>query len=210
MNFDIISSNSKGNCVILENRVAIDCGVPFKLLRNVAKFLQLVLLTHKHADHFNAATVRKLASERPALRWGVPKWLVERVVDCGVDSRVIDVMQMDRQVKWGEIRAMPFELFHDVPNCGYRIEINGKTAVYATDTSGIDHIDAKGYDLYLIEANYDVGELAERVKQKETDGEYVYESRVVKNHLSKQATDEWIFANATKKSRFVYLHEHED
>lgn len=70
MTYNIISTGSKGNAVVINGRILIDCGVPFKALEPVKKDLRLVLLTHIHSDHFNPRTARALSKERPALRWG--------------------------------------------------------------------------------------------------------------------------------------------
>ena len=53
MTYNIISTGSKGNAVVINGRILIDCGVPFKALEPVKKDLRLALLTHIHSDHFN-------------------------------------------------------------------------------------------------------------------------------------------------------------
>ena len=90
VNFNIISTGSQGNAVIIENSILIDCGVPFKLLEKHIKPLKLVLLTHIHSDHFNKTTIRRLAQERPTLRFACGEWLVPALVECGVPKRNID------------------------------------------------------------------------------------------------------------------------
>lgn len=48
MNYEIVSTGSNGNCVIINESIAIDIGVPFKRISPYAKNLKLVLLTHVH------------------------------------------------------------------------------------------------------------------------------------------------------------------
>lgn len=48
MNCEIISTGSKGNAVILNGSILIDCGVSSRKLEPYAKKLKLVLLTHVH------------------------------------------------------------------------------------------------------------------------------------------------------------------
>ena len=48
MNYNIIATGSSGNCIIIENSIAIDMGVSFKAIKEYYKNLQLVLLTHAH------------------------------------------------------------------------------------------------------------------------------------------------------------------
>ena len=72
----------------------------------------------------------------------------------------------------------------------------------------MQRIKAKNYDLYLIEANYTEQELLERIRSKEAAGEYVYEYRVQKVHLSKEKCDEWLLENIGENSEAVYIHQH--
>ena len=57
-------------------------------------------------------------------------------------------------------------LIHDVPNCGWHIDDYSSEMFYATDTSTLDHITAKDYDLYLIEANHTRSEIEARIADK--------------------------------------------
>lgn len=43
---DVISTGSKGNAVLLNYWLLVDCGVPFKALAGAYPALRLVLLTH--------------------------------------------------------------------------------------------------------------------------------------------------------------------
>lgn len=74
--YQVVSSGSKGNCVIYHNSIAVDMGIPYKTIATYKNSLQVVLLTHVHGDHLNVSTIKKLAFERPTLRFacgGVPK-----------------------------------------------------------------------------------------------------------------------------------------
>ena len=94
MNYKIISSCSTGNAVIIKDIILIDCGVTFKRLEKYYKKLKIVLLTHIHGDHFKKATIKKLAQERPSLRFACCEWLLKPLLECGVDRRNIDVLQI--------------------------------------------------------------------------------------------------------------------
>lgn len=210
---NVISTGSKGNAVTLDGFILLDCGVPYKLIEPYARRLRLVLLTHIHGDHFNPATIRRLHKERPTLRFGCCEWLVRPLLDAGISAKCIDVYTPDMVYSYGiSTNISPFYLAHDVENCGYRIEYaNEEKAIYATDTGTLDGIIAKGYDLYMIEANHTEAELAERIQRKTEAGEFVYEYRAAAGHLSKEKADAWLAENATPgKSRVVYLHKHED
>lgn len=65
IDYNIIATGSKGNAVVIDQKILIDCGVSFKALSKVYRALKLVLLTHIHSDHFQPTTLRLLAENRP-------------------------------------------------------------------------------------------------------------------------------------------------
>lgn len=212
MTYNVISTGSKGNAVVINDKILIDCGVPFKLLEPYAKRLSLVLLTHAHGDHFKPRTVQALHRRRPTLRFGCCEWMALPLLDAGVDKRVIDVY--DTTIKaflmyGGDLSIRPEPLTHDVPNCGYHIIANRERLFYATDTGTLEGIEAKEYDLYLIEANHTREELERRLRVKEAAGEYAYERRAAANHLSREQAEDWLYQNMGPKSQYAFLHQHE-
>lgn len=98
--YNIISTGSKGNAVVVDDRVLIDCGVPFKSIQPHLKYLQLVLLTHIHSDHFRHSTIRRMARERPMLRFGCCPWMVAPLVDAGVSKSNIDLMTFGVMIRY--------------------------------------------------------------------------------------------------------------
>ena len=206
MNYKVISTGSQGNAVVINDVILIDCNI---YLKDVYRGLKIVLLTHIHSDHFNKTTIKKLAFERPTLRFACCEWLVNDLVDCGVENKNIDVLKIGKKHDYKLFIIAPVKLYHNVPNCGYRVFINNKKMIYATDTNTLDGIEARGYDLYMLEANYTDEEIEERIKQKEEAGEYTYEYSVKQNHLSKAKCDEFILNNLTD-GEYVYLHEHKE
>lgn len=208
MNYNIISTGSQGNAIVLNEIILLDCGVPFKNLKDVYKDLKIVLLTHIHGDHFNKTTIRKLSQERPTLRFACCSWLLSELLQCGVSIHNIDVLEIGRIYDYKAFKVSPVKLYHDVDNNGWRVFRNAKKAIYMTDTVTLEGITAKNYDLYLVEANYITEELEERIMSKEAAGEYVYEYRVKNVHLSKEKADEWLLENIGENSEAVYIHQH--
>lgn len=213
----VISTGSKGNAVLLNDEILIDCGVPFRELEPYCKGLKLILLTHIHGDHFNPETIKRLHFLRPALRWCVPPWLAEPMGRIGVDRRVIDEGMAGHVLFYSCSLSCPAYVTydpipHDVPNCAWHIEFaNGERVFYATDCASLDGVSALAYDLYLIEANYGEEEIQERMKRKLEAGEFSYESRAIESHLSREQAHAWIAQNAAiGKSHVLYLHQHQD
>ena len=93
IDYQILSTGSSGNAVIINKAVLIDCGVPFRTVEPFIRDLRLVLLTHIHGDHFKTSTLKKIAVERPLVRFGTPAWLVTPLSQAGVPIRQIDLLQ---------------------------------------------------------------------------------------------------------------------
>lgn len=205
--YKIIGTGSKGNAVIINN-ILVDCGVPYKELEPYMQQIKLVLLTHTHGDHFKQSTVKRLATERPSLRFAGGEWMVPLLVESGVSMRNIDILTCDKMYDYTLVSLVPVKLNHDVPNCGYKLLFGTEKVFYATDTNDLNGIEAKEYDLYFVEANYEDEEIHQRIKEKEMNGEYAYEKKVLQNHLSKKKSEEWIYSNAGMNSQFIYIHQH--
>ena len=211
MKYNIISTGSIGNAVVINNNILIDCGVSFAKLKDFYKSFQLVLLTHIHTDHFNKTTIKKLAEERPTLRFGCCEWLVDDLIKCGVNKKKIDVYEIGKKYNYNNNMSIsPVLLYHNVPQCGYRVFIGNEKLIYCTDTNSVEGISAKNYNYYLIEANYKEEEIKERIKAKEVLGQYCYEKDVILNHLSKEKCDKFLYDNMGNNSKYEYMHIHID
>ena len=212
IDYHIIATGSDGNAVLINDEILIDCGVPFKALMPYYKDLKLVLLTHKHSDHFNRTTIRRLADTRPTLRFACANFMAEQIFQCGVDVRNIDIIQhRDFFYQYAEnLFVAFFPLYHDVPNVGWKLIIGNEKMIYATDTSSMENVKAENYDLYLIEANYDKEEIEQRITEKQLNDEFAYEIRAMRNHLSKQQAIDWLYSNMGINSKYCFLHQHHD
>lgn len=211
LKYNILATGSKGNAVIINDYILIDCGVPFRAIEPYYSKFKIVLLTHIHSDHFCQSTIKKLARERPTLRFACGRWLLQPLLECGVAKHNIDVLEFDTMYGYGLFNLIPVYLKHNVPNCGYKIHFaeDGKL-FYATDCNNLNGITAKGYDLYMVEANYVDEEIQEKIRQKRADGAFAYEQQVIKNHLSKDKCDDWLYKNMNSRSQYNYLHCHYD
>jgi hypothetical protein len=125
-----------------------------------------------------------------------------------VNPKQIDVLECDKWYSYGPVNLSPVKLFHDVPNCGYRFDFDGYKMFYATDTGHLDGIEAKEYDLYMIEANHTKADIEERAKAKIERGKFAYEIRAAENHLSEEQALDFIGMNAGPNSEYIFLHQH--
>lgn len=214
---NILATGSTGNAVQLNKNILLDCGVPFKKLSPIANQIKLVLLTHEHGDHFKRSTIKRLAAEHPLLRFGCCEWLIPLLINCGVSPRQIDRYVPGDEFIYGShshkkaLVISPVTLFHDVPNCGYKIILpTGEKILYAVDTGNLDGITAPDFDLYLIEANYEEREIQDRMNQKLENNEFSYEARALNTHLSVEQAQQFLSENAGINSKFAFLHQHKE
>ena len=201
--YNVIATGSKGNAVIYGNAILVDCGVPFSKIKPFLSGLKLVLLTHEHNDHFNLSTLKKMAFERPMLRFGCGQFLAEKLTEI----QNVDVYDYGKIYDYGQFKISPITLYHDVKNFGYRIFIDGKKIFHATDTAYLQGITAKNYDLYAIEANYDDDIIWQHIAEKESRGEFAHQRRAINSHLSIQQAQNFILNNAGENYEFLQLHQ---
>lgn len=201
--YNVLSSSSKGNCVVYLDSIAVDMGISYQMIKPYEKALQIVLLTHIHGDHFNLSTIKKLAFERPALRFACGAFLKEHLT--GI--RNVDVLESGKVYNYGSFKISPLTLFHDVPNFGYRIFQNETKIIHCTDTAHLEGITAKNYSLYAIELNHDIESLEKRIEYKKAKGEFCYEIGAANSHLSDKQAKDFIFKNRGEHSQVLRLHE---
>lgn len=205
MTYKIINSGSDGNCVIISDILAIDMGVSWKKLTPYVDNIEMVLLTHQHADHFKKQTIQKLAKKRPMLRFGCCEWLLEPLLELGIDRNRIDVFEIGKKYDYSKFEIVPIKLYHDVQQCGYRVFMDNEKLIYCTDTNTLEGIKAIDYDYYLIEGNY---ENEEELRSRSNNEVYI--RRVLDTHLSKEYATNWLLENMGLKSVYEFMHEHKE
>lgn len=204
MEVNVISSGSKGNAV-LYGSVLVDCGVSFSKLKPYIQQIQLVLLTHAHSDHLNVRTLQMLQDARSAVRIGTPEYLLSEL--SGLNN--IDVYHIGQLYDYGCFQVSPVKLYHDVPQIGYRIFIEGKKILHCTDTATLEGITARGYDLYAIEHNYDEEKAQRAIEEARAKGRFCHAAGSIHTHLSWQQAREFIEANRKEDSQILELHKSE-
>ena len=203
MIYKVIASGSDGNAVLYHNSILVDCGIPFSLVKPYLYNIQIVLLTHEHGDHFNLNTIQALVQNRPTLRIGCCAWLADKLT--GIKN--LDVYSIGTEYDYGIFSITPIKLYHDIPNCGYRIIKSGYKILHATDTAHLKGISAKDYDLYAIEHNYNEETVYNTISRKIANKEYSYEENAIKSHLSEQQARDFIFNNKGTNYEVLRLHE---
>lgn len=206
MNYNILNTGSDGNCIIINDIVALDIGIPLKKIEPYLNKLKLVFISHRHSDHLNLSTVRKLHKLRPTIRFCVGEFLYQELIRSGINKNNIDIIKHNQVYDYGMLKVSPFILIHDVFNYGLRLSMNGKKLLYATDTAKINHINAYYYDCYLLEANYDETKLEQNIIQDKENGRFSYGERVKLTHLSIQQSSDFLLKNMGYNSKYEFIH----
>lgn len=204
MNYKVIGSSSAGNAIIYFNEILVDVGLSYVTLAPHLKSIKIVLLTHQHGDHFQLNIINQIVRERPDIIWVTPHYLLPKLDLLAMKN--IFPIERGKKYRIGKYKIETFELFHDVANIGYKIISNGYKIIHATDTSKIDHVEAKDFDLYAIEHNYDEEDINQRIQTKVNAGIFAYEIRTLDSHLSFQKAQDWINKQKKASSEIIRLH----
>lgn len=223
MSFDIniISTGSKGNSLIIDNKIMIDAGLSYKHIGQYLETVDKILITHRHGDHINIPAIRKLHKLKP--------WKLQKAIHCNRD--VADKIEQSHNTKFdfivpnsqiidddshiiyesnGDIYEIDtFKCIHDVENQGFVITKNYTTTLlFATDTSTIDFApDNIKYDYIILEGNYDEDRLNDVMENGSNDEAF----RAMRNlrHLSIQQFNDFINKNSHSDTFVKQLHESE-
>lgn len=210
MTYKIIESGSSGNAVIYHEAILVDVGVSYKKLVPYIKDIQLVLMTHIHSDHFNKTTIKRIAKERPGIRFACGAFLEKELTELGV--RNIDVLEFGKVYEYGDYKVSPISLYHfnsdmtDCPNYGWRIFKDDYKIIHMTDTLTYQGISASDYDLYALEANYDEDIIDDIIQEQQRKGYFAHGIRSKHSHASLQQANEFFINNKKEDSKLIYLH----
>ena len=201
--YKILSSGSHGNAVIYHNSILLDIGVPYSLIKPYVMDIQIVLLTHEHLDHFNTATIKRLAFERPTLRFACGEWMSEHLK--GIKN--IDILELNKWYDYGEFKLSTIKLYHDVENVGYRIFKGEYKIIHCTDSCHLSGITAPNYTHYFLEHNYSEETIHQQIAEIEARNGFAYQKGSTNTHLSSEQAQQFFFENKGENSEVIRLHE---
>lgn len=211
MKYNIIGSSSKGNCIIVENMLMLDCGVSYSKIKEYLPKIKLIFISHTHKDHINPTAVKKIAYNFPKIKFLTGSCqVVNKLVDLSVPMKNIFYIETISGSKWFDLGLISIKLEpleHDVENYCLHFDIYGRKGIYAVDTCRIDNIIAKDYNLYLIENNYQEKVLKRHIDECDDENKMYYLNRVSKTHLSAEKANSFLIENMGDNSEFCYIHQ---
>lgn len=204
MKYKIISTGSKGNAVIIEN-ILIDIGVPYSKLHEFLYDIKIIFITHKHSDHLNLTTFKKIKKNFPHIKILSNYDVAESV---GF-NQLFKVTPDDYSIDIDGYQLTTFNCLHDVVCQGLVMKINELNVIYATDTSTLDNGPDLKYDYCFIESNHD----EQKMKMIMSDSKQKYGYDVFlssQRHLSTQKAKAFYYMHRrNKESQLIELHKSE-
>ena len=76
-----------------------------------------------------------------------------------------------------------------------------------TDTSNLQGIEAKNYNFFSIEANYNEELLKKHIEECEDENMLYYLNRVPYTHLSQEQANNFLIENMGDNSKYEYIHK---
>ena len=200
LKYEIVKSGSSGNCVIV-NDVMIDCGVPFKMIKEKLYDIAYLIITHIHSDHVNSRTLDAIKREFPRITIIGNHEVYQAFKTDVISNEGFDVLTKD-------YCFTPFLCPHNVLVHGYVWEWENQRIIYATDTMTLEHAPTdEKFDWFFIESNHDVKKL-EEIKNREYTGYSPFLSS--QRHLSTFDSKTFYYVNRRDKtSQWIELHKSE-
>jgi len=183
MQMTVVSTGSKGNCILLEHErriIILDCGVPIKDIMEAVKFntinIDACLVSHSHCDHSSSAKkltemfIEVVMPKQTAFDLNIP--------ENSATLHLIDTSDLYQQFTFGDWFVKGFELEHDVYNVGYIIynRMAMQKIVYISDTGFIRHV-IPDADILIVEANF----IDDLLTENEDNNEQLI--RIKKSHM---------------------------
>lgn len=208
MNYNIINSGSDGNCIIINDFFMLDCGLSYKKINQYLNKVKLIFISHVHLDHLKKTTIKKIAYNYPNIKFICgSKDIVEILINCNIDKKNIFALESNQWYCLGMLEVRLETLNHDVPNHLCKFKINNQKGIYIIDTDNVDNIEAKDYDLYLIESNYKKELLEKHKKEIDEQNKFDYMNRVEHVHLSYEQAIDFLIKNMSNKSVYELIHK---
>lgn len=210
MKYNIISSSSKGNCIVVEDFLALDVGVSYSKIKKYLSKVKLIFISHIHKDHLLPTTIKQIAYNYPTIKFVTgSRGVVKKLYENGVNKKNIYFM---KENKWYSLGILDFRLeplVHDVDNYCIKVKFNtiDKKMIYIVDTANVDNIEAKNYNLYLIESNYREDILQKHIEECEDEDKLYYLNRVPRTHLSNEQANGFLIENMGENSVYQFIHE---
>lgn len=208
MKIEVLASSSEGNAYLISDgatTLLIDCGIPWNEIQVKSDFIlpDACFISHSHGDHSK--------SFREVIRRGIPTYMSkETIAELAGDEPTWTLcpallMRHHNLVTVGTMVVNPLQMEHDVYCLGFYIysRQTKETLFFATDTCCIPYDFKGGLDYIMVEANYDIDILNDRIMNGYLDP--VMKNRLVKSHMEIGQTILWLKRQNLERTKRIYL-----
>lgn len=200
MDYKIIKSGSKGNCVIVDDMM-FDCGVAYKDIEDYLYKIKYLFITHRHYDHIHESTIRRIIRKYPRI-------VIVGNYDISEIVKLDDMVGDETKLTYADREVQAFKCIHDVPCTGYVIMKDGVNLIYATDTSTLENAPDIKYDYFFIESNHDEKKIEQIMGKQKEYGYNAWQGAM--RHLSTQKSELFYYLHRrSKASKWIELHKSE-
>lgn len=208
MEIQVLASSSEGNAYLIGDgatQILIECGIPWKEIQKKTDFIlpDACIVSHSHGDHAK--------SIRDVIRYGVETYMSKETASeiCGDEPLYTlcpgSLMEHRKIFGIGSFLVNPLQMEHDVPCLGFYIysQHSKESLFFATDTCCIPYKFDGGLDYIMVEANYDIDILNDRIMQGYLDP--AMKNRLVKSHMEIGQTILWLKKQNLNRTKRIYL-----
>lgn len=198
LDYHIIGSGSTGNAVRI-GKVMIDCGMPYKDMKEDLYKCDTLLITHIHTDHLKKQTFLSILSDFPRIKTFANPTVAYQIYI----NEVISTYPFKTP---SGLVITPYEGRHDTEVTYFTWEQNSQNIIYATDTNLVENPNRIKFDYLFLESNYDEQKLNEIAKQYARKGYDPWTSS--HRHLSTQQSKAFYYMNRrSPESHWIELHK---
>lgn len=185
-----VIATGRQNCVRIKD-VMIDCGIPFKQLKEHLYDIRILLITHCHSDHMSIPTLKQIKKWFPHIKiCGNQTVNAQFEMDIIIDEEIFNLYSH---------QIAPFRCIHNVETHGFVID----DILYITDTSSLENVPVKKYSMMMIECHHDkltTDNFTEIFNTGKVAGKTVY-------HLDRQTAYQFYLENRmSEDTPFIELH----
>lgn len=225
MNYNLISTGSKGNCIIYKDNVMVDIGIKAKDKELIIPFLdsvKVIIITHRHSDHIQIPMMKWLVEEYPNImfmfnqdvKYFLDEKLVKKVKGESVQIEIPRFMIIEplKIYNLGIMKFQAINLYHDVPNIALVMTFeDGYKIFHATDTHTLEGITiSSDTDLVAIEHHHEEEHYANLIAEKVMNDKYSHEMGADNVHMSFETAKEFLDRNKLFGSTVLRLHMSSD
>lgn len=204
ISFRPYASSSSGNVYTVtdgETVVMLDCGLPWKKIRETLEFktagIAGILITHRHMDHCKGA--------EGAAKAGLELYASGPTFDAlEIPKHRMNIVEAGEPFEIGTWKILPFLAIHDVEGSlgFYMVNRDGEAFLYLTD-SAYSPVKFKDLCVIAVECNFVPDILSDNVVSGSVPTSLGH--RVRRTHMSLETVKRFLLANDLSRCREIFL-----